>query len=98
MLVNQDKCRGWRMCVSACPYKKVYYNWATGKSEKCILCYPRQETGQAPACFHSCVGRIRYLGVLLYDADRLRRRRQGAGRRRWSSPQRASSSTRPTRR
>jgi len=59
------------MCVAACPYKKVYYNWATGKSEKCILCFPRLETGQAPACFHSCVGRIRYLGVLLYDADRL---------------------------
>jgi nitrate reductase beta subunit len=62
---------GWRMCVSGCPYKKVYFNWATGKSEKCILCYPRLETQQAPACMHSCVGRIRYLGVLLYDADRI---------------------------
>jgi nitrate reductase beta subunit len=72
VLVSQDKCRAWRMCVSACPYKKVYYNWSTGKSEKCILCYPRQEAGEAPACFHTCVGRIRYLGVLLYDADRLR--------------------------
>ena len=72
VLVNQEKCRAWRMCVSGCPYKKVYYNWSTGKSEKCILCYPRQETGQAPACFHVCVGRIRYLGVLLYDADRLK--------------------------
>ena len=71
VLVSQDKCRGWRMCISGCPYKKVYYNWTTGKSEKCILCYPRQETGQAPACFHSCVGRIRYLGILLYDADRI---------------------------
>lgn len=39
--------------------------------QKCLLCYPRLETGQAPACFHSCVGRIRYLGVLLYDADRI---------------------------
>jgi nitrate reductase beta subunit len=58
-------------CVAACPYKKVYYNWATGKSEKCILCFPRLETGQAPACAHSCVGRIRYMGVLLYDADRI---------------------------
>jgi len=71
VLVNQDSCRGWRMCISSCPYKKVYYNWTTGKSEKCVLCFPRLETGQAPACFHSCVGRIRYLGVLLYDADRL---------------------------
>ncbi|GMU91064.1 MAG: nitrate reductase subunit beta [Candidatus Hydrogenedentota bacterium] len=71
VLVNQDVCRGWRACVAACPYKKMYYNWQTGKSEKCILCYPRVETGQAPACFHSCVGRIRYMGVLLYDAGRM---------------------------
>ncbi len=72
VLVSQEKCRGWRMCISGCPYKKVYYNWATGKSEKCILCFPRLESGQAPACFHACVGRIRYLGLLLYDADRIR--------------------------
>ncbi len=71
VLVNENKCRAWRMCVAACPYKKVYYNWNTGKSEKCILCFPRLETGQAPACAHSCVGRIRYMGVLLYDADRI---------------------------
>ena len=72
VLLNQKKCRAWRMCVTACPYKKSYYNWNTGKSEKCILCYPRVETGQAPACMHSCVGRIRYLGVMLYDADRIK--------------------------
>jgi nitrate reductase beta subunit len=71
VLVSQDKCKGWRMCISACPYKKVYANWETGKSEKCILCYPRLENGEAPACFHTCVGRIRYLGVMLYDADRI---------------------------
>jgi len=71
VLIDQKACRGWRSCVSACPYKKTYFNWQTGKSEKCILCFPRLETGQAPACFHSCVGRIRYLGVLLYDADRI---------------------------
>jgi nitrate reductase beta subunit len=71
VLINQDLCRGWRACVAACPYKKIYYNWKTGKSEKCILCYPRLETGQPPACFQSCVGRIRYLGVLLYDAERV---------------------------
>lgn len=60
------------MCISGCPYKKTYFNWSTGKSEKCILCFPRLESGQAPACFHSCVGRIRYLGVLLYDADQIK--------------------------
>ncbi len=71
VLIDQKRCRAWRSCIAACPYKKTYFNWFTGKSEKCILCFPRQETGQAPACFHSCVGRIRYLGVLLYDAQRL---------------------------
>jgi nitrate reductase beta subunit len=69
VLIDQDKCRGWRMCVSGCPYKKIYYNWSTGKAEKCIFCYPRIEAGQPTVCSETCVGRIRYLGVLLYDAD-----------------------------
>ncbi len=72
VLIDQDKCRGWRMCISGCPYKKIYYNWKTGKSEKCILCYPRLETGKPTICSETCVGRIRYLGVLLYDADRIK--------------------------
>ncbi|MBI3438708.1 MAG: nitrate reductase subunit beta [Proteobacteria bacterium] len=71
VLIDQDKCRGWRMCVSACPYKKIYYNWSSGKSEKCTFCYPRIESGQPTVCSETCVGRIRYLGVLLYDADRI---------------------------
>ena len=71
VLIDQDKCRGWRMCVSACPYKKIYYNWSSGKSEKCIFCYPRIEAGQPTVCSETCVGRIRYLGVVLYDADRI---------------------------
>ncbi|SDN71135.1 respiratory nitrate reductase beta subunit [Actinomyces ruminicola] len=71
VLVDQDACRGWRMCVSACPYKKVYFNHTTGKAEKCTLCYPRLEAGQPTVCSETCVGRLRYLGVLLYDADRV---------------------------
>ncbi len=69
VLIDQERCRGWRMCVSGCPYKKIYYNWASGKSEKCIFCYPRIEAGQPTVCSETCVGRIRYLGVVLYDAD-----------------------------
>lgn len=71
VLIDQEKCRGWRMCVSGCPYKKIYYNWSTGKSEKCTLCYPRLESGLPTICSETCVGRIRYLGVMLYDADRI---------------------------
>ena len=71
VLIDQDKCRGWRMCVSGCPYKKIYFNWSSGKSEKCTLCYPRLEAGEPTVCSETCVGRIRYLGVLLYDADKI---------------------------
>ncbi len=71
VLVDQDACRGWRFCVSACPYKKVYFNWQTHKAEKCTFCYPRIEAGLPTICSETCVGRIRYLGVVLYDADRV---------------------------
>ena len=73
VLVDQDKCRGWRMCISGCPYKKIYYNWQSGKAEKCTFCYPRIEAGQPTVCSETCVGRIRYLGVMLYDADQIER-------------------------
>jgi nitrate reductase / nitrite oxidoreductase, beta subunit len=69
VLVDQDRCRGWRMCVTGCPYKKVYFNHHTGKAEKCTLCYPRIEAGKPTVCSETCVGRLRYLGVMLYDAD-----------------------------
>ena len=69
VLVDQDRCRGWRMCVSGCPYKKVYFNHRTGKAEKCTFCYPRLEAGQPTVCAETCVGRLRYIGLFLYDAD-----------------------------
>jgi nitrate reductase beta subunit len=69
VLVDQDKCRGWRFCVSGCPYKKVYFNHRTGKAEKCTLCYPRIEAGMPTICSETCVGRVRYLGLVLYDSD-----------------------------
>jgi nitrate reductase beta subunit len=71
VLVDQDRCRGWRMCVSGCPYKKVYFNHRTGKAEKCTFCFPRIEVGQPTVCSETCVGRLRYLGLVLYDADRV---------------------------
>lgn len=71
VLIDQQKCRGFRMCVSGCPYKKIYFNWDSGKSEKCTFCFPRIEAGMPTVCSETCVGRIRYLGVVLYDADKI---------------------------
>lgn len=72
VLVDQERCRGWRYCVSGCPYKKVYFNWKAGRSEKCLFCYPRIESGMTTLCAETCVGRIRSVGVLLYDADKIK--------------------------
>lgn len=71
VLVDQDRCRGWRMCISGCPYKKVYFNHKTGKAEKCTFCYPRVEVGIPTVCSETCVGRLRYIGLVLYDADKV---------------------------
>lgn len=62
VLIDQTRCRGYRECVRACPYKKVFYNGVTRISEKCIACFPRVEQGLQPFCTVNCIGRIRING------------------------------------
>ncbi len=64
VLIDQQRCQGYRYCVAGCPYKKIYFNPKTGKSEKCIMCFPRVEKGLPSACSQQCVGRIRFMGFL----------------------------------
>ncbi len=64
VLVDQSRCRGYRECVKACPYKKVYFNMVTRVSEKCIGCYPLIEKGEQPQCVKTCIGKIRLQGFL----------------------------------
>jgi len=59
-----DKCKGTRLCHSACPYKKVYFNTAKNMSQKCIACFPRLEKNVAPACVRQCPGRARHFGYI----------------------------------
>ena len=62
VLVNQDRCHGYRFCVEACPYKKIYYDHVREVAAKCIFCAPRVEEGTAPACARQCPGRLRFVG------------------------------------
>lgn len=75
VLIDQKRCRGYRKCVEACPYKKPMYRPTTRVSEKCIACYPRIEgrdklTDGEPMearCMASCIGRIRMQGLVEID-------------------------------
>ncbi|PJA14840.1 MAG: nitrate oxidoreductase subunit beta, partial [Elusimicrobia bacterium CG_4_10_14_0_2_um_filter_63_34] len=75
VLVDQERCRGYRKCMEACPYKKTMHNTETRVTEKCIGCYPRIEgreplTGGVPTetrCMTACVGQIRLQGLVPID-------------------------------
>jgi nitrate reductase beta subunit len=62
VLVDQQRCRGYRECTRACPYKKVMYNGVTRISEKCIACFPLIEQGRQTQCIINCIGKIRIAG------------------------------------
>ncbi len=64
VLINESRCRGYRFCAEACPYKKIYFNEVEGVSQKCIFCAPRLEEGVANACARQCPGRVRFVGFL----------------------------------
>jgi nitrate reductase / nitrite oxidoreductase, beta subunit len=69
VLVDQGRCRGYRECVKACPYKKVFHNPLVGTSEKCIACFPKMENGLQPQCFVNCIGKIRMAGSISRPED-----------------------------
>ncbi|MBM3890946.1 MAG: dehydrogenase [Verrucomicrobia bacterium] len=64
VLLDQGRCRGYRECVQACPYKKTFFNPIVGTSEKCIACFPKIEQGLQPQCFLNCIGKIRLAGTI----------------------------------
>ncbi|HXF57429.1 MAG TPA: 4Fe-4S dicluster domain-containing protein, partial [Actinomycetota bacterium] len=77
VLIDQERCRGYRKCVEQCPYKKPMYRATTRVSEKCIGCYPRIE-GTDPLteglpmearCMAVCVGKIRLQGLVRIAED-----------------------------
>ena len=64
VLRDEDRCRGYQFCLEACPYKKIFFNYARRVSQHCILCFPRLEQGVAPACARQCPGRLAFVGLL----------------------------------
>ncbi len=78
VLIDQERCRGYRKCVEQCPYKKSMYRPNMRVSEKCVGCYPRVEGSDPltngvpmePRCMATCVGKIRLQGLVrIEDGD-----------------------------
>ena len=77
VLIDEQRCRGYRKCAEQCPYKKPMFRSTTRVSEKCIACYPRIE-GTDPIsegepmetrCMSACVGKIRLQGLVEVGTD-----------------------------
>lgn len=77
VLIDQERCRGYKKCMEACPYKKTMFRGTTRVTEKCIACYPRIE-GKDPLsrglpmetrCMAVCVGQIRLQGLVKLNED-----------------------------
>ena len=100
VLIDQNRCRGYKKCVEQCPFKKPMYRGTTRVSEKCIACYPRIEgkdplTGGEPMetrCMAACVGKIRMQSLVRSARTACGRRIGGTpcttrfGWSRWRSP------------
>jgi ethylbenzene hydroxylase subunit beta/complex iron-sulfur molybdoenzyme family reductase subunit beta len=64
VLIDEERCHGYRFCAEACPYKRIYFNEQRTIAQKCNSCFPRIEAGVAPACVRQCPGRIRHVDYL----------------------------------
>lgn len=64
ILIDEERCHGYRFCAEACPYKRIYFNPHRAIAQKCISCYPRLEAGVAPACVRQCPGRVRHIDYM----------------------------------
>jgi nitrate reductase beta subunit len=70
VLIDQDKCRGWRMCITGCPYKKIYFNWKSGNprnassatrvlNPECRRCAPKPAWAVSAISASCCMTRMR---------------------------------------
>ena len=57
--------------MTGCPYKKFTSTGKQIKQKNVRSVSQELEAGMPTVCSETCTGRMRYLGVLLYDADRV---------------------------
>ena len=58
------------MCVLGARQEGVFQP-QDRQGREITFCYPRVEVGLPTVCAETCVGRLRYIGLVLYDVDRV---------------------------
>ncbi len=68
VLVDQDRCRGWRFCVSGCPTRRSTSTTAPARPRSAPSATRASRPGSPPSAPRPAWW-LRHLGVMLYDAD-----------------------------
>ena len=95
VLIDQDKCRGWRMCVSGCPYKKIYYNWTVGKVGEMHLLLSRASRPASRPCARRPASGASAISASCSMTPTASRRRRASPTRRTSTRRSSASSSIP---
>ena len=55
ILIDKEKCNGCQLCLPACPYDVIQFDFQNNVAEKCTLCSHRVDQGLEPFCVKECV-------------------------------------------
>ena len=62
--VDEKKCVGCKLCITACPYEARFFHPEKRIADKCDFCLHRVDKGIVPSCVNTCLANARTFGDL----------------------------------